>query len=196
MRERQMERRGAMILSLKVRLYPTKQMKYYLNTQCDYRRYCWNKAMEEWNTQYNKRTEGLPPGLKAKLRASITDKQVKFTDEEMSLRALFPSPTERNVRNKLVASKSDWEYSNCSRVLQLAVKDLACTWKQFLKKSQDDAGKPKFKSRKDTKQGFKTDCARIKDNLLYLDKPRKYKGYWEPIKFRGYKFLMERLNCA
>lgn len=134
-----------MILSLKVRLYPTKQMKHYLNTQCDYRRYCWNKAMEEWNTQYNKRTEGLPPELKVKIKDSITNKQIQFTDEEMRLRALFPSPTERSVRNELVASKSDWEYSNCSRVLQLAVKDLACAWKQFLKKSQDDAGKPKFK---------------------------------------------------
>ena len=197
MRERQMERRGAMILSLKVKLYPTKQMKYYLNTQCDYRRYCWNKAMEEWNTQYNKRIENLPPELKAKIKDGVADKRIQFTDDELRLRALFPSPTERSVRNELVANKSDWEYSNCSRVLQLAVKDLALTWTQFLKKSRDDTGKPKFKSRKDTKQGFKTDCARIKDNLLYLDKPHKYKGYWEPIKFRGYNIPDGKIKlCA
>lgn len=186
-----------MILSLKIKLYPTKQMKIYLNNQCDYRRYCWNKAIEVWDTQYNKRTKSLPPELKAKIKDSITDKQIQFTDEEMSLRALFPSPTERNVRNLLVTNKNDWEYANSSRILQLAVKDLAITWNRFLKKSQEDAGRPKFKSRKDVKQGFKTDCARIKENLLYLDKPRKYKGHWEPIKFKGYKIPDGKIKlCA
>lgn len=175
-----------MILSLKVRLYPTKQMKNYLDTQCNYRRYCWNKAIEEWNTQYNKRNKSLPPELRVKIKDSITDKRIQFTDEEMRLRALFPSPTERNVRNELVAHKNDWEHSNSSRVLQLAVKDLAGAWTRYLRKSQENVGKPKFKSRKDTKQGFKTDSAHIKGNLLYLDKPRKYKGHWKPIKFRGY----------
>lgn len=186
-----------MILSLKVRLYPTKQMKNYLDTQCDYRRYCWNKAIDVWNTRYNKRTNSLPPELKAKIKDSITDKRVQFTNEEMRLRTLFPSPTERNVRDELVANKNDWEYSNSSRVLQLAVKDLAITWTQYLRKSQEDVGKPKFKSRKDARQGFKTDCARIKDNLLYLDKPHKYKGYWEPIKFRGYNIPDGKIKlCA
>lgn len=52
-----------MILSLKVKLYPTKQMKNYLDTQCDYRRYCWNKGIEEWNTQYNKSNRPAPESL-------------------------------------------------------------------------------------------------------------------------------------
>ena len=76
----------------------------------------------------------------------------------------------------MVDSKNEWEYTCSSRVLQQAVKDLSDTWIRFFKQTQDNTGKPKFKSRKAPKQGFKTDCARIKNNRLLLDKPREHKG--------------------
>ena len=175
-----------MRLNLQVKLYPTKQMRVYLDSQCDYRRYCWNKALEVWNDFYDQRAIYLPTELKRKIKNSLTDKTIQFTEEEMELRKEFPYPTERNVRNELVIHKSDWEYENSSRVLQLAVKDLSDTWIRFFKKSQDSSGKPKFKSRKEPKQGFKTDTARIKNNRILLDKPRAYNGHWESIKFKGY----------
>lgn len=175
-----------MKLNLQVRLYPTKQMRTYLDSQCDYRRYCWNKALSVWNDLYDQRVIALPKELKHKLRDSLTDKTVQFTNDEMNLRALFPAPTERIVRDELVAHKSDWEYTNSCRVLQLAVKDLSNTWNQFFKKSQENSGKPRFKSRREPKQGFKTDRACIKYCRLLLDKPRAYTGQWEPIRFRGY----------
>lgn len=175
-----------MKLNLQVRLYPTKQMRTYLNSQCDYRRYCWNKALSVWNDIYDQRVITLPNELKCKIRESLTDKTITFTDDEMNQRKRFPSPTERKVRDELVANKSDWEYTNSSRVLQLAVKDLSNTWNQFFKKSQENSGKPKFKSRREPKQGFKTDSARIKHGRLLLDKPRAYTGQWESIRFKGY----------
>ena len=161
-------------------------MRTYLDSQCDYRRYCWNKALSVWNDIYDERTLALPNELKRKIRDSMTDKTIKFTDDEMNQRALFPTPTERIVRDELVANKNDWEYENSSRVLQLAVKDLSNTWKQFFKKSQENSGKPKFKSRKNTKQGFKTDAVRIECGRLLLDKPRAYTRQWESIRFKGY----------
>lgn len=183
-----------MILNIQVQLYPNEHMKKYLDKQCDYRRYCWNKGLELWNILYEQRTISLQTELKTKIKASVKDKKIKFKDKETELRKLFPSPNERNVRNELVANKKDWEYENSSRVLQFAVKDLADSWNRYLKKSQEDAGKPKFKSKKDPKQGFKTDRARIEDNKLCLDKPREYQGSWSPIRFKGGIFLMEKLN--
>ena len=175
-----------MILNMQVELYPNEHMKKYLDKQCDYRRYCWNKGLELWNILYEQRKISLPTALKIKIKASVKDKKIKFTKAEKDLRKLFPAPNERNVRNELVANKGDWEYENSSRVLQLAVKDLADSWHRYLKKSQDKVNRPKFKSKKDPKQGFKTDSARIKNNKLYLDKPREYQGNWSPIRFKGY----------
>lgn len=175
-----------MKLSMQVELYPNEHMKKYLDKQCDYRRYCWNKGLEIWDIIYKERTINLPTDLKIKIKESIKNKKIEFTPAETELRKLFPSPNERNVRNKLVANKKSWEYENSSRVLQLAVKDLADSWNRYLKKSQEKINKPKFKSKKDPKQGFKTDTARIENNKLYLDKPRKYQGNWSPIRFRGH----------
>ena len=121
-----------MRLNLQVKLYPTKQMRTYLDSQCDYRRYCWNKGLEVWNDFYDQRMISLPTELKLKIKESLNDKSIQFTEEEMNLRKEFPSPTERHVRNELVANKSDWEYENSARVLQLAIKDLSDISKDFL----------------------------------------------------------------
>ena len=174
-----------MILNMQVELYPNEHMKKYLDKQCDYRRYCWNKGLELWNILYEQRTISLPTALKIKIKESIKNKKIKFTEEETELRILFPSPNERNVRDELVANKEDWEYENSSRVLQLAVKDLADSWNRYLKKSQEKVNRPKFKNKKNPKQGFKTDSARIKNNKLHLDKPSRHQGNWSPIQFKG-----------
>ena len=108
------------------------------------------------------------------------------SEEETELRKTSPSPTEWLVRNEMTNDKNDWEYTNSSRVLRLAIKDLSDTWIRFFKQIQDNTGKPKFKSSRAPKQGFKTDRARIKNNRLLLDKPREYKGPWESILFKGY----------
>lgn len=173
-----------MLLCNQVRLYPNKTMKTVLDNLCDYRRYCWNQGLELWNTLYEQRLICLPSELRAKVKASLTDKTIKFTEEEQALRILYPTPSERIVRNELVAQKADWQFAFSSRVLQFAIKDLAVAWKLFFN-NQKTANKPNFKSRKKPKQGFKTDCARIKDGRLLLDKPHAYKGKWSSICFKG-----------
>ena len=185
-----------MNLSMQVELYPNEHMKKYLDKQCDYRRYCWNKGLELWNILYEQRTISLPTALKIKIKESVKNKKIKFTKAETGLRKLFPAPNERNVRNELVANKEDWEYENSSRVLQLAVKDLADSWNRYLKKSQDKVNRPKFKSKKDSKQGFKTDSARIEDNKLKLDKPSEHQGNWSPIRFKGGNILDGKIKLC
>ena len=89
----------------------------------------------------------------------------------------------------LVRNKQDWQYQLSSRVLQLAIADLAKAWKYFFNNKENKAlhaGKPTFRQKKNPKQGFKTDMSRIRNGKLLLEKPRKYKGDWCAIPFKGY----------
>lgn len=159
-------------------------MQTVLDSLCDYRRYCWNQGLELWNTLYEARLIGLPDELRAKIKASLTDKTIEFSEEEQAFRALFPAPTERKVRDELVAQKADWQFELSSRALQLAIKDLAVAWNLFFENPKT-AGKPGFQSRKKLKQGFKTDSARIINGRLVLEQPQAYKGEWSSIRFKG-----------
>lgn len=133
-----------MRLNIQVRLYPNKTMQTVLDSLCDYRRYCWNQGLELWSTLYEARLIGLPDELRAKIKASLTDKTIEFSEEEQAFRALFPAPTERKVRDELVAQKADWQFELSSRALQLAIKDLAVAWNLFFENPKT-AGKPGFK---------------------------------------------------
>ena len=173
-----------MRLNFQVRLYPNNTMKKILDSLCDYRRYCWNQGLELWNTLYDARSIGLSPELQAKIKASLTDKTIEFSEEEQALRALFPAPSERKVRDEMVAQKADWQYELSARVLPQTIKDLATAWNLFFNNPKT-ASKPGFQSRKKLKQGFKTDRARIINGRLVLDQPRAYKGEWFSISFKG-----------
>ena len=173
-----------MKLNIQVRLYPNKTMQTVLDSLCDYRRYCWNQGLELWNAMYEARLIGLSVELRAKIKASLTDKSIKFSEEEQALRARFPTPSQNLVQNELVAQKTDWQYELSARVLLLAIKDLAVAWNLFFN-NQKNANKPKFQSRKKPKQGFKTDRARIINGRLILDQPHAYKGEWSSIRFKG-----------
>ena len=172
-----------MKLTRKVVLKPNIAMRQVLDSLCDYRRYCWNEALELWNTLYEQRLIGLTEEERSTVREFVKSKQPLIA-ELQELNALYPSPNNYTVRNILVAQKEDWQCFLSPRVLQLAVKDLADAWSRFYKSSKE-FGKPKFRSRKDLKQGFKTDCSRIVNGKLVLDKPQPYKGDWYPISFRG-----------
>ena len=139
-----------------VKLKVNKTMRKHLDALCDYRRYCWNKGLETWQLMYEAHTLNKKDN---------------------------PSPNERRVRNELVANKADWQYALSARCLQLAVKDLANAWKNFFDKAQPDWGIPSFKSKKDPRQGFKTDRAKIVNGRLRLDKPRSVsKENWFDLK--------------
>ena len=150
-----------MIRTQKVRLYPNKTMKKVIDDLCDYRRYCWNQGLALWNDMYDS-------------SLILDDKKLK--------------PSERKVRKELVANKEDWQYQLSSRCLQLASIDLGKAWDNFFNKALPDWGKPKFKSKKAPRQGFKTDRAKIINGKLRLDKPHGIKT-WYGIKFKGAKSL-------
>jgi putative transposase len=132
-------------------------MKRVLDSLCDYRRYCWNQGLELWNDMYV---------------AHVLNKD-------------NPLPNHHDILKIMVANKQDWQYSKSSRVLQQSIKDLSEAWKHFFRKDQSDWGKPHFKSRKLTKQGFKSDRIKFIKGKLRLDKPHQVKDLWYDIKIRG-----------
>ena len=178
-----------MDITKKVRLYPNKTMLAVLDSLCDYRRYCWNQALDVWMSLVQQRQEHLPSDLRLKVKQAVKDKSITFTDDEKALLIQYPAPTHYTVRKMLTADKHDWQHQLSSRTLYLAVDDLAKAWKYFVN-NKDKAslcvGKPSFKAKKLPKQGFKTDRSRIQNGKLMLDKPRQYKGDWCGIPFKGY----------
>lgn len=94
-------------INKKVVLYPNKPMAKTLDNLCDYRRYCWNHGLELWNDLYDQRTEMVPASLRKKSQLAIKDKTIKFSKDEQELLDLFPSPSERVVRNLMVNDKDD-----------------------------------------------------------------------------------------
>ena len=188
-----------MQLNLQVRLYPNKTMQNVLDSLCDYRRYCWNHGLELWNDLYEQRVEMVPASLRKKSQLAIKDKTIKFSKDEQELLDMFPSPSERVVRDLMVKDKEDWQYTLSSKVLPLAVRDLAQAWSKFFdsKESKQKVGKPSFRTKKNPRQGFKTYGARIKNGKLVLDKPLAYEGNWYGISFKGYDLLGGKIkHCA
>lgn len=190
-------------VSKKVKLYPNQTMAEVLDSLCDYRRYCWNQGLDVWNDLYDQRVEMVPADLREKSQLAIKDKSIVFSKEEQELLNLFPSPSHHVVQNILVADKADWQYKLSSRTLQLTVKDLAQAWSAFFnskngsKKKKRKVGKPSFRSKKNPKQGFKTDRASVKNGKLVLDKPHGYKDAWYSIPFKGYDLPDGKIkHCA
>lgn len=157
-----------MIRTELVRLYPNAVMKQVIDDLCNYRRYCWNQGLELWNNMYEE--------------SKIMNDKTK-------------RPSTRKVRNELVRIKADWQYQYSSRCLQLAITDLGNAWQNFFDQAQPDWGKPKFKSRKSLRQGFKSDRVKIVNGKLLLDKPRGVKN-WFLIKFKGARFLKGELKVV
>ena len=142
----------------KAEIFPDPVMKKEIEALFGYRRWVWNQGLALWNRQYE----------------HFFDTQDKKD-----------RPSERKVRDTLVANKEAWQYQLSSRVLQQALKDLGEAWKKYFRKDLPDIEKPKFKSKKCTVQSFRTDRASIKDGKLWLDKPKSSKAVFKGIRFSG-----------
>ena len=178
------------VVSRTYRLYPDQVMKKVLDELCDYRRYCWNQALDLWNQLYEDRTTLPFDGYRFVSKKNKKTGKITVKEEKINLK---PSPNWRRVRNLMVEQKEDWQFQYSAHLLQLAVQDLGKAWQAFFDKSQVRQGKPRFKSKKASKQGFKSDQSKLTDGLLHLEKSREYQGQWHPIKFKG-KLLTDKFG--
>lgn len=62
------------------RLYPDATMAHVLDQWCDYRRYCYNKALELWNTTYSEYRMLVSPEILAEFKKPKEEQQ--FTEEQ------------------------------------------------------------------------------------------------------------------
>lgn len=133
------------VKNINVKLYPNSHMRQYFEMMFGYRRYCWNQALNIWNDMYEMHT--INP------------------DDN-------PSPTRFSVQKSLFAAKQDWEYRFSARPICLTVKDLNDSFKRFFNKKITYAEHPKFQTKRNPKQSFKTDKAEIVNGKLHLEKSR------------------------
>lgn len=139
-----------------VKVYPNAHMTKHINDLFNYRRYCWNQALETWNNMY--------------------DTSIVMDDKTLR-------PSEYSVKNELVANKADWQYQLSARVLQQASIALGKAWKNYFNPNMPNHNKPRFKSKKNYKPTFTTDRARVVDGKLLLDQPRTIdKQVWYRIR--------------
>lgn len=167
----------------KIRIYPDLFMRNYINQACDYRRYCYNQALETWQNMYWCRRIMLPISIRNSLKRQVNDKNVELSFAEEVMNQNTPTPNEQRVRNEMVTNKADWQDLYSARILQWAVKDLAKAWNNFFDKTKPNWGMPHFQAKKNNKQSFTTDRAKIEDGKLVLDKPRRInKKLWSGIR--------------
>ena len=127
-------------------------MRRELERLFNYRRFCWNQALETWNAMY--------------------DASLVMADKTLR-------PNERKVRDELVWNKTYWQYEQSARVLQLAVNDLGKAWKNYFNPKMPDHDKPNWKSKKRSRKTFKTDRAQLVNGKLRLDKPYGAGAWYE-----------------
>lgn len=84
-----------MIKTQQVKIYPNRTMIKEISRLFNYRRYCWNLALETWNSMYQ---------------------QSKEADDKHLL------PNNTKVRNHMVANKQDWQYNLSARSCNILVR--------------------------------------------------------------------------
>lgn len=204
------------IITRTIRLYPNQHMRAVLDANMDYRRRCWNEALELWNDMYAVRSlmlsrqtrlmiaeylkikktlennSKLKPKTKQQKKQRLRQLETTLTDNDWELAKSNPSPTWRRVRDELVSNKMQWQSQYSSRILQLTVQDLGKAWESFFNQAQPGWGRPKFRSRFETHQGFKSDTARIKGNQLFLDHPRQNHDQWSSLMLKSQDILSDK----
>lgn len=122
--------------------------------------------------------------------ASMSDKTAG--DKAMKKANKFPS--ERTVRDQLVALKDENDYHVSSRALQFAVKDVFVAINSHINRP-DHFKAPKHKEFSKIQPCFKSDRVRIKNGRLYLDKPKAITDdRWRSIQMYGHRIDLETMD--
>ena len=152
---------------------------------CGYRRWAWNHALDIWNEMYEVRrlmadyTEKVKIVKEAAKTHDEVCRVIREIDRNSPGAKANPSPSWQRVRNELNSDKETdaWRLAYPAHLANLAVQDLGNAWKNFFDKAQPNWGKPKYKSRKAPRQGFKSDQSKIEGQILKLECPQGRKDW-------------------
>ena len=161
---------NAFTRTLVYRLYPSKADQVRFQRYCDYRRYVWNEYKDENDHAYQRyryeRTYYAKVGIKVKAKEFCS----KY-------------PTFARTKKQVNHDKKAWEYKYPSKIALMAMTDYDNAMSNFINKAMPDWGKPKFRSKRSPRQGFKLPAESLKLNGRTItvakgrkDKDRLYAG--------------------
>ena len=176
------------VLTHKIRMYPTNEDIVNFKKYIGYKRYLYNKAIVVQKELYLKYKEE-----KAKYKDFdlLDDKEKKIFYNKYY-------PHSGLVRKKMVRTKEKWEYNYASKMVAAAADAVTGAIRNALNPKMPNHKMPKFKKKKNQKMSFSLEGIKINDNNeLIIPKATKSKLYGvtpeSPIKFSKIK-LGEKLR--
>ena len=176
------------VLTHKIRIYPTDEDIVNFKKYIGYKRYLYNKAIAVQKELYLKYKEE-----KAKFEDfdSLNDKEKKIFYNKYY-------PHSGLVRKKMIRTKEKWEYNYASKMVAAAADAVTGAIRNALNPRMPNHKMPKFKKKKNPKMSFSLEGIKINDNNeLIIPKATKSKLYGvtpeSPIKFSKIK-LGEKLR--
>lgn len=176
---------NAFTRTLVYRLYPSKADQVRFQCYCDYRRYVWNEYKDENDHAYQRyryeRTYYAKVGIKVKAKEFCS----KY-------------PTFARTKKQVNHDKKAWEYKYPSKIALMAVTDYDNAMSNFINKAMPDWGKPKFRSKRSPRQGFKLPAESLKLNgrTITVAKGRKYKKHGNLVLKSRQSFLDYPIGTA
>lgn len=176
------------VLTHKIRIYPTDEDIVNFKKYIGYKRYLYNKAIVVQKELYLKYKEE-----KAKYKDFdlLDDKEKKIFYNKYY-------PHSGLVRKKMIRTKEKWEYNYASKMVAAAADAVTGAIRNALNPKMPNHKMPKFKKKKNQKMSFSLEGIKINDNNeLIIPKATKSKLYGvtpeSPIKFSKIK-LGEKLR--
>lgn len=148
------------ILSHKIRLFPTKEQEVALSKAAGTARFAWNWALNEWNRQHKEGIKTSEGQLRKQLNA------IKREQFPWMLESTKMAPA--------------WAIQNLGKVF-------VSYFKSLKNKQKNKVGRPKFKSKKNSKQSFYV-CNtnnHIKNKLFYVPNLKSGIKMAEQLRFSG-----------
>lgn len=176
---------NAFTRTLVYRLYPSKADQVRFQRYCDYRRYVWNEYKDENDHAYQRyryeRTYYAKVGIKVKAKEFCS----KY-------------PTFARTKKQVNHDKKAWEYKYPSKIALMAMTDYDNAMSNFINKAMPDWGKPKFRSKRSPRQGFKLPAESLKLNgrTITVAKGRKDKKHGNLVLKSRQSFLDYPIGTA
>lgn len=176
---------NAFTRTLVYRLYPSKADQVRFQCYCDYRRYVWNEYKDENDHAYQRyryeRTYYAKVGIKVKAKEFCS----KY-------------PTFARTKKQVNHDKKAWEYKYPSKIALMAMTDYDNAMSNFINKAMPDWGKPKFRSKRSPRQGFKLPAESLKLNgrTITVAKGRKDKKHGNLVLKSRQSFLDYPIGTA
>ena len=154
----------AIILSHKIRIYPTDEDIVNLKKYIGYSRYLYNQAIVVQKQLWQECKD---------YRATFEDYNALSKQEKAECNRLY-YPTKNRIRDNMVHNKQEWQCNYASKMVANSATEVYQAVQNALNKKMPNHKMPKFKKKKCSKMSFSCEGVTINaDNELVIPKPSK-----------------------